>query len=122
MDKISEQVIDQYIVTLGNIEVSHERLAGHKIYYIANRSDDKDQAIFAIIKQNSSPLLIDLLCDSRLAETLRQKYESVVPSKLMDERCWNRLICGGQLSQQEVFDLINLSYQLTQQKLTQMQV
>ena len=30
----------------------------------------------------------------------------------MDERSWNRVICSGQLSEQEVLDLVNLSYQL----------
>ena len=35
----------------------------------------------------------------------------------MDERSWNRVICSGQLNQQEVLDLVNLSYQLIARQL-----
>ncbi len=121
MDRELEKKIDQYIHGLGEVEFSDERLAEHRVYYVKSDLEDKDQAIFAIVKRGSLPVLVDLACDRKLADNLRQKYESVVPSKLMDERTWNRLICSGQLSQQEVLDLVNLAYQISVQKLSKLE-
>ena len=113
MDKNFEQIIDQYARELGEIVVDDQRLEGWIAYKLPEVGlDNPDQAIFMLVKHNSLPLLIDVACDPKLAASLRNKYESVVPSKLMDERSWNQVICSGQLSQQEVLDLVNLSYQL----------
>ncbi len=113
MDKKLEQIIDQYARGLGEVVVDDQRLEDWIAYKLPETGlDNPDQAIFMLIKHNSLPLLIDVACDPKLATNLRNKYESVVPSKLMDERSWNRVICSGQLSEQEVLDLVNLSYQL----------
>lgn len=112
MDSQFEQKIANYIAQLGEVEADDERLKDYRIYRAVAEVDDPDRLIFAIIKRDSFPVMLDLLCDRKLADNLREKYESVVPSKLMDERSWNRIICSGQLSDQEVFDLINLAYQL----------
>lgn len=117
MDKDFEQIVDNYARSLGQVAVDDQRLEGWRVYTVAAELDDLDQAIFMLVKQGSLPLLVDVACDPKLAANLRIKYESVVPSKLMDERSWNWLICSGQLESQEVLDLINLAYQLTTQRL-----
>lgn len=117
MDKNFEQIVDNYVRSLGEVTVDEQRLEGWVAYSISVELDNPDQAIFMLVKQGSLPLLIDVACDPKLAANLRSKYESVVPSKLMDERTWNRVICSGQLEQQEVLDLINLSYQLIARQL-----
>lgn len=117
MDKNFEQIVDNYARSLGEVVVDQQRLEGWTVYKIAAELDNPDQAIFMLVKQGSLPLLIDVACDPKLAANLRSKYESVVPSKLMDERSWNRVIGSGQLEQQEVLDLINLSYQLIARQL-----
>lgn len=117
MDKNFEQIVDNYARNLGQVAVDDQRLEGWRVYAVAAELDDPDQAIFMLVKQGSLPLLVDVACDPKLAANLRTKYESVVPSKLMDERSWNRLICSGQLESQEVLDLIHLSYQLINKQL-----
>ncbi|MDO4870580.1 MAG: MmcQ/YjbR family DNA-binding protein [Candidatus Saccharibacteria bacterium] len=112
MDQQFEQKIDHYIMQLGEIVIDDQRLKDHRLYRLNKQIENPDQLIFAIVKQGSFPVMLDLLCDRKLANNLREKYESVVPSKIMDETSWNRIICSGQLSEQEVFDLINLAYQL----------
>lgn len=111
MDKAFEHKLDNYLQQLEMVISDDQRLEGYRIYYLASESYP-DKTIFAIVKQDSLPLMIDLLCDHKLATNLRAKYESVVPSKLMSETTWNRLICSGQLSEQEIFDLVSLAYQL----------
>lgn len=115
MNKQFETTLDQYVKGLGEVDFSDQRLADHRVYFLKTELEDPDQAIFAIIKKDSLPVLIDLACDRKLSANLREKYESVVPSKIMNEATWNRIICSGQLNEQEVLDLVNLAYQLVKQ-------
>lgn len=113
MNRNFEQIIDDYILKLGAVEADETRLEGYRVYRLSEAEiENRDQLIFAIVKTGSFPVMIDLLCDRKLADNLRAKYESVVPSKLMDERNWNRVICSGQLTEEEVLDLVNLAYQM----------
>jgi predicted DNA-binding protein (MmcQ/YjbR family) len=47
-----------------------------------------------------------------LAEHLRATYDEVVPGYHLNKKHWNTIIISGQLSEQEVLDLVELSYQL----------
>lgn len=68
--------------------------------------------MFAIVGEKSDPLRISLKCDPQLAVTLREKYETVVPGYHLNKKHWNTIICTGQLSNDEIFDLVRLSYEL----------
>ena len=68
--------------------------------------------MFALIDDKSSPLRVSLKCDPILAETLREKYETVVAGYHLNKKHWNTIILTGQLTDDEVKDLANLSYQL----------
>jgi len=68
--------------------------------------------MFAIIQEGSDPVRLSLKCDPQLAELLREKYESVVPGYHLNKKHWNTIICSGQLSEQEIKDLIVHSYHL----------
>jgi len=47
-----------------------------------------------------------------LAETLRAKYDTVMPGYHLNKKHWNTIVLTGQLSRDEIKDLINHSYQL----------
>ncbi len=68
--------------------------------------------MFALITEDKRPLRISLKCDPQLAEHLRQKYETVLPGYHLNKRHWNTIVLTGQLSDQEVRDLIDHSYNL----------
>jgi predicted DNA-binding protein (MmcQ/YjbR family) len=55
---------------------------------------------------------ISLKCDPQLAETLRERYETVMPGYHLNKKHWNTILLTGQLSWPEVQDLINHSYNL----------
>ena len=79
---------------------------------MAKIDDSEDtKAIFAIIHDGSNPLQVEMKTGAQLAKILREK-ESVVPSKLMSEREWNLIIGQGQVSAEELCDLLRLSYRL----------
>lgn len=68
--------------------------------------------MFAIVREKSDPVQISLKCDPVLAETLRQKYESVMPGYHLNKKHWNTIVLSGQMDWQEVKDLIRHSYDL----------
>jgi predicted DNA-binding protein (MmcQ/YjbR family) len=68
--------------------------------------------MFALVDEKATPARISLKCDPQLAEVLRERYESVLPGYHLNKRHWNTVILSGQLSEQEVLDLIEHSYQL----------
>ena len=69
----------------------------------------KDRLAFLILHRNT----IEVRCDRRLSDNLKAKYESV-----MDSRYYGKggieIVLAGQLTPQEIEDLIRLSYNLTQ--------
>lgn len=68
--------------------------------------------MFAIVAEKSNPLSISLKCDPALAEHLREKYETVMPGYHLNKKHWNTILLTGQLSWDEVKDLIRHSYEL----------
>jgi predicted DNA-binding protein (MmcQ/YjbR family) len=68
--------------------------------------------MFALISEKTTPLHLSLKCDPQLALTLREKYETIQPGYHLNKKHWNTIICSGQLSTQEIFDLIRHSYEL----------
>lgn len=68
--------------------------------------------IVAIVAEGSQPLRVSLKCDPQLARTLRERYETVLPGYHLNKKHWNTIICSGQLSKDELFDLVRHSYQL----------
>jgi len=68
--------------------------------------------LFALVQNNTNPLRISLRCDEQLATLLREKYETVLPGQKLNQKKWNTIILSGQLSDEEVFDLIRHSYNI----------
>jgi predicted DNA-binding protein (MmcQ/YjbR family) len=68
--------------------------------------------MFALISEKHMPVRLSLKCDPALSQVLREKYESVMPGYHLNKRHWNTIILTGQLSWEEVQDLIRHSYQL----------
>lgn len=68
--------------------------------------------MFALITEGKQPVQISLKCDPQLAATLRERYESVMPGYHLNKKHWNTILLTGQLSWDEVKDLIRHSYQL----------
>lgn len=68
--------------------------------------------MFALIAEGKQPVQLSLKCDPLLAQTLRDEYESVQPGYHLNKKHWNTLVLTGQLSWEQVQDLIRHSYQL----------
>ena len=80
--------------------------------YKFGKSNDGAGKMVALVAEGSKPLRVSLKCDPLLAQNLREKYETVLPGYHLNKKHWNTIICSGQLSDEEVFDLARLSWRL----------
>ncbi|SRR6266550_1657507 len=102
---ITHKQLEAYILTMPHAWLDYPFGADAAVY----KAGDK---MFAIIQEGSDPVRVSLKCDPLLAETLREKYESVLPGYHLNKKHWNTVICSGQLTDEELRDLIRHSYEL----------
>ncbi|HSE29054.1 MAG TPA: MmcQ/YjbR family DNA-binding protein [Candidatus Saccharimonadales bacterium] len=105
MQKLTHKQIEEYILSMPNSRLDYPFGEGTAVYKVGDK-------MFALIDEGSEPLRVSLKCDPLLAEHLREKYETVLPGYHLNKKHWNTVICSGQLDEQEVRDLILLSYNL----------
>lgn len=102
---MTHEEVEEYLLSMPNARLDYpfgEDVAVYKV-------DDK---MFALVAEKSEPVRISLKCDPELSKVLREKYESVMPGYHLNKKHWNTIVLSGQLSWEEVQDLIRHSYQL----------
>ena len=110
---VSHKEIEEFLLSMPNSRLDYPFGPEVAVYKTGDHVIGSGQGkMFALVAEKSSPLRISLKCDPLLAETLREKYESVMPGYHLNKKHWNTIILSGQLSWEEVQDLIKLSYQL----------
>lgn len=80
-----------------------------EVYKVGPKEEAK---MFAIIQSGKEPVRLSLKCEPTLAEHLREKFVTVMPGYHLNKKHWNTIVCSGELSEQELQDLIDLSYRL----------
>lgn len=107
---MTHKEVEEYLLSMPNTRLDYPFGKDVAVY---KTSDDK---MFALIAEGSDPIRISLKCDPLLAQTLRERYESVMPGYHLNKKHWNTIVLSGQLSWEEVQDLIRLSYNLVSGK------
>lgn len=108
---MTHKELEEYLLSFPNTWLDLSVGAGTSVYKVGRQETDENK-MFAIVANNTKPLQLSLRCDPLLAETLRAKYETVVPGHNLNKRYWNTIILTGQLSDDEIRDLARLSYNL----------
>jgi predicted DNA-binding protein (MmcQ/YjbR family) len=108
---MTHKELEEYLLSFPNAWLDFPFGEGTSVYKIGSK-ELGDGKMFAIIQDGSKPLRVSLKCDPVLAETLREKYETVVPGYHLNKKHWNTIICTGQLDDEEIKDLVRLSYNL----------
>lgn len=89
------------------------KISGIGSYATKNDSDRelyfKESSVFLVINPNT----VEVRCDQKLSENLKEKYESVMESRYFG-RGGIEIVPAGQLSTEEIADLIRLSYNITE--------
>lgn len=68
--------------------------------------------IFALTDIESSELWLNLKCDPFLSLELRSRYSQITPGFYMNKKHWNTVHVDGEIPDEEVFRLIDHSYEL----------
>ena len=94
--------IGQFIVSQRKEEGAAENEVFDQIFSVP------DGKVFLVIR----PKTLEVRCDAKLRNLLREKYESVMESRYFG-RGGIEIVDSGQLTQEEIEDLVRLSYNLT---------
>lgn len=102
---MTHKEVEEFLLSLPDAKLDYPFGEGVAVYKVRDK-------MFALVQEKSEPVRLSLKCDPLLAETLRQRYETVMPGYHLNKKHWNTILLTGQLSWQEVKDLINHSYNL----------
>ncbi|HPG37560.1 MAG TPA: MmcQ/YjbR family DNA-binding protein [Candidatus Saccharibacteria bacterium] len=102
---MDHKTVEDYILSFPNAKLEYPFGEGVAVYKVQDK-------MFALIAEGKEPVRLSLKCDPLLAKTLREEYESVLPGYHLNKKHWNTMILTGQLSWEQVQDLIRLSYNL----------
>jgi predicted DNA-binding protein (MmcQ/YjbR family) len=108
---MTHKELEEFLLSFPNTWLDFPFGEGTSVYKVGDKAANEGK-LFAIIADGSDPLRVSLKCDPQLAETLREKYESVLPGYHLNKKHWNTIICTGQLSNDEIKDLARHSYEL----------
>jgi predicted DNA-binding protein (MmcQ/YjbR family) len=108
---MTHKEFDEYLLSYPNTWLDYPFGEGTSVYKVGHKETGEGK-LFALIADGSNPLRLSLKCDPVLAKTLRERYESVLPGYHLNKNHWNTIICSGQLEDEEIKDLIRLSYNL----------
>jgi predicted DNA-binding protein (MmcQ/YjbR family) len=103
--KLTHKQLEKYILSLPNTRLDYPFGEDVAVYKVGDK-------MFALIAEKSDPVRLSLKCDPLLAQTLRERYETVVAGYHLNKKHWNTIICTGQLPEQEIYDLVTHSYNL----------
>ncbi|MNW61346.1 hypothetical protein D3C74_393960 [compost metagenome] len=74
--------------------------------------------MFALIFENiANQMIINLKCDPVIAANLREQYDHVRPGYHMNKKHWNSVTLDGSVPEQDIFYMIDHSYDLVVKKL-----
>jgi len=73
--------------------------------------------MFFLASMGVRPVQFNVKCDPERAIELRERYPAVRPGYHMDKKHWNTIVLDGSLSSNEIFAMIDHSYDLVAQGL-----
>lgn len=109
----NREVIQGYLLAKPNSRLDFPFGPEAEVYKVAvGRADKDEEKMFAIIQAGKDPVNLSLKCDPVLAEHLREKFVTVMPGYHLNKKHWNTIVCSGEVSEDDLKDLIDLSYRL----------
>lgn len=97
--------IEKYILSMPNAVREYPFGQDVAVYKVSDK-------MFALMSEQKTPINLSLKCDPQLSQVLRERYESVMPGYHLNKKHWNTIVLSGQLTWEEIQDLIRHSYLL----------
>ncbi len=101
--------VEEFLLGLPGAQLTFPFGEDVNVYKIPVGDEEK---MFALMPADTDPVRLSLKCDPQLARILRERYESVMEGYHLNKKHWNTMLLTGQLTEQEVHDLIMHSYHL----------
>ena len=76
-----------------------------------------NKKMFALVDYLHGRLHVTLKCEPVRADFLRSVFECVTPGYHMNKEHWNTVYIGGDVPEQELYEMITHSYDLTKPKI-----
>jgi predicted DNA-binding protein (MmcQ/YjbR family) len=100
-----------------NIDYIPKKLA--ELQAIENKISDSEtvyslKGVSFLLLQNSTVPKIHILCAPEFSNVLKEDFECVQPSSKMDSKQWIEVLLTGQLDEDQVTSLIDLSVEQSQ--------
>lgn len=116
VSNISEQEISDYLVQTAmqnswDFSV-HKELVDEKILMLWRIKIGDEDRNFLIVHKDTDPLRIDTRVDQKLSKMLQERFETVMPSRVMSPKTWCEIICSGQIAKDELLDLIRAGIEI----------
>ena len=100
---VSEEAVVEALAKFDDVSSREEK--GWKIF-------ERTGKIFLCVEVGKTPLRLELRCDRKLSQTLQERYESAMESRALG-RNGIEIICSGQLTDDEIMDLIRHAYEVS---------
>lgn len=100
---MDSKTVEDYILSFDGAVREYPFGEGVAVYKVGDK-------MFALMAEKKEPVNLSLKCDPQLGQTLRERYESVLPGYHLNKKHWITVILSGQLSWDEIQDLIRHSY------------
>ncbi len=97
--------LNTYLEALPGVTSGHPFGPEHRVYKVLDK-------MFAALPEGAEPIRLNLKCEPEFAEELRRRYTSVLPGYHMNKRHWNTVVLEGELSQEQLLDLVDHSWEL----------
>ena len=102
--------IRDYCLSLPNVEESMTFGPNHLVFKTFNK-------MFLLVGLDESPIRFNVKCDPERAVLLREEFEDVQPGWHSNKKHWNTVFMNGSLSDRQLIDMIDHSYDLIINKL-----
>lgn len=110
--------IEEYLLKKPNSWLEHPYGEGIAVYKVGSKDNDTEAKMFALITEGSDPIQMSLKCDPHLTKMLREEYDTVMPARNLHKKYWNTILTG-QISEEYLYSLMDLSYRLASEELMQ---
>ncbi|HET9722136.1 MAG TPA: MmcQ/YjbR family DNA-binding protein [Candidatus Saccharimonadales bacterium] len=104
---MNHKQVEKYLLSMPDTKLDYPFGQDIAVYKVKDK-------MFALVREKKEPVQLSLKCDPLLAEVLRAKYDTVMPGYHLNKKHWNTIVLTGQLSWDEIKDLINHSYNLVE--------
>jgi predicted DNA-binding protein (MmcQ/YjbR family) len=108
---MTHKELHEYLLGFPNVWLDFPFGEDSSVYKIGHKETGGGK-MFALVADTQKPLRLSLKCDPQLAERLRETYETVLPGYHLSKKHWNTIILTGQVPDDELKSLIQISYNL----------